>query len=82
VVAKGRDFLALQIRLIASEHGIPIGQRPPLARGLYAAVEVGEEVPPMYYKAVAEVLAYVYQLSGRMAATAERGARASRPHRA
>lgn len=70
VVAKGRDFLALQIRLIASEHGIPIVQRPPLARGLYAAVEVGEEVPPMYYKAVAELLAYVYQLSGRAAATA------------
>jgi flagellar biosynthetic protein FlhB len=67
VVAKGRDFLALQIRLIATEHGIPIVQRPPLARGLYAAVEVGEDVPPMYYRAIAEVLAYVYQLRGRMA---------------
>lgn len=67
LVAKGRNFLALQIRTIAAEHGIPIVQRPPLARGLYAAVEVGEDVPPMYYRAVAEVLAYVYQLRGRVA---------------
>jgi flagellar biosynthetic protein FlhB len=67
VVAKGKDFLALQIRTIAAEHQIPIVQRPPLARGLYAAVEVGEDVPPMYYRAVAEVLAYIYQLRGRVA---------------
>jgi flagellar biosynthetic protein FlhB len=64
-VAKGRDFLALRIRQIASQHGIPIVQRPPLARGLYAAVEVGEEIPPIYYRAVAEILAYVYRLSRR-----------------
>jgi flagellar biosynthetic protein FlhB len=67
VVAKGKDFLALRIRQIAQQHAIPIVQRPPLARGLYAAVEVGEQIPPMFYRAVAEVLAYVYRLSGRAA---------------
>lgn len=66
VVAKGTDFLALRIRQIAALHGIPIVQRPPLARGLFAAVEVGDDVPPMYYKAVAEVLAYVYRIAGRV----------------
>lgn len=65
VVAKGVDFLALRIRQIAQQHGVPVLQRPPLARGLYAAVDVGEDVPPEYYRAVAEVLAYVYQLSNR-----------------
>ena len=67
VVAKGQDFLALRIRQIAQQHGIPLIQRPPLARGLFAAVEVGEQIPPMFYRAVAEVLAYVYRLSGRAA---------------
>jgi flagellar biosynthesis protein FlhB len=67
VVAKGKDFMALQIRQIAALHRIPIVQRPPLARGLFAAVEVGGEVPPLYYRAVAEVLAYVYQIAGRVA---------------
>lgn len=67
VVAKGRDFLALRIRQIAQQHAIPIVQRPPLARGLYATVEVGQEVPPAYYRAIAEVLAYVYQLAGKVA---------------
>jgi flagellar biosynthetic protein FlhB len=67
VQAKGRDLLALRMRQIAQQHSIPVVQRPPLARGLYAACEVGDEVPPAYYRAVAEVLAYVYQLSGRVA---------------
>jgi len=67
VVAKGKDFLAQRIRLVAQEHGVPIVQRPPLARALYAGVDVGREVPPQYYRAVAEVLAYVYQLAGRKA---------------
>lgn len=73
VVAKGKDFLALQIRLVAQQHGVPIVQKPPLARALYAAVEVGQEIPPAYYRAVAELLAYVYQIAGRMPALA-RGA--------
>ena len=67
VLAKGRDLLALRIRQIAQQHGILVVQRPPLARGLYAACEVGDEVPPAYYRAVAEVLAYVYHLSGKVA---------------
>lgn len=67
VVAKGADFVALRIRQLAQQHGIPIVQRPPLARALYAQVEVGREVPPAFYRAVAELLAYVYQISGRAA---------------
>lgn len=67
VVAKGQDFLAQRIREIAQLHGVPVVQRPPLARGLYHGVEVGQEVPPEYYRAVAEVLAYVYQLNGKAA---------------
>lgn len=66
VVAKGTDRLALRIREIAAKHGVPIVQRPPLARALYAACEVGEEIPGPLYKAVAEVLAYVYQISGKV----------------
>jgi flagellar biosynthetic protein FlhB len=65
LVAKGRGWLAERIRQIAAQHRIAIVQRPALARALYASVEVGEEVPPAYYRAVAEILAYVYQLSGR-----------------
>ncbi|MBU0616426.1 MAG: flagellar biosynthesis protein FlhB [Planctomycetes bacterium] len=67
LLAKGKDLLALRIRRIAQEHSVPIVQRPPLARGLYVSCEVGDEVPMAYYRAVAEVLAYVYQLSGRAA---------------
>jgi len=67
LLAKGKDFLALQIRRIAQEQRVPIVQRPPLARALYAAVDVGAEVPPQFYRAVAEVLAYVYRLTGRAA---------------
>ena len=67
VVAKGKDFLALRIRQIAQHNRIPVIQRPPLARGLFAACEVGDSIPPTYYRAVAEVLAYVYQLTHRVA---------------
>mgnify|MGYP001192676310 CR=1 FL=1 len=67
VIAKGADFLALQIRNIAASHGVPIVERPPLARALYYNVEIGREVPHEQYEAVAEVLAYVYRLEGRKA---------------
>jgi flagellar biosynthetic protein FlhB len=67
LLAKGKDLLALRIRTIAQQHRVPIVQRPPLARGLYASCDVGDEIPVTYYRAVAEVLAYVYQLSGRAA---------------
>jgi len=70
VIAKGQDLLALRIRQIAQQHGIPIVHRPPLARALYYAVEVGQEIPPAFYRAVAEVLAYVYRITGRVPAAA------------
>lgn len=67
VLAKGKDLLAARIRQVAQQNRIPIVERPPLARALYAAVDVGQEIPPAFYRAVAEVLAYVYQLSRKVA---------------
>lgn len=64
VIAKGADYLALRMRQIAIVHEIPIIERKPLARALYGGVDVGQEVPPEHYAAVAEILAYVYRLSG------------------
>jgi flagellar biosynthesis protein FlhB len=66
LVAKGADYMALQIRLIATAHGVPIVERKPLARAIYRSVEVGEEIPADQYEAIAEVLAYVYRLEGRL----------------
>jgi flagellar biosynthetic protein FlhB len=68
VTAKGADFLALRIRQIAAANGVPIVERKELARALYRTVEVGQEIPPDHYAAVAEILAYVYRLSGRRSA--------------
>ncbi|HYP09256.1 MAG TPA: EscU/YscU/HrcU family type III secretion system export apparatus switch protein [Bryobacteraceae bacterium] len=65
VVAKGKNFLALRIRQKAVESGVPIIENPPLARGLYTAAEVGQEIPAEFFRAVAEVLAYIYRLMGR-----------------
>ncbi|HHN78261.1 MAG TPA: EscU/YscU/HrcU family type III secretion system export apparatus switch protein [Phycisphaerales bacterium] len=62
VVAKGADLLAFQIRQIAEQHGVPIVERPPLARALYHGTEVGQQIAPEHYAAVAELLAYVYRL--------------------
>jgi flagellar biosynthesis protein FlhB len=67
VVAKGADELAFRIREIAVANGVPMVERPPLARGLYWGVEVGQEIRPQFYEAVAEVLAYVYRLKGKAA---------------
>lgn len=64
VVAKGADYLAMRIRQIALQNGIPIVERKPLARALYKEVAVNQEVPPAFYKAVAEILAYVYRMAG------------------
>ncbi len=64
VVAKGADQMALRIRETAMEHGVPIVERKELARALYAGVEVGQAVPSALYKAVAEIIAYVYRLKG------------------
>ncbi len=62
VIAKGADYLAMQIREKAKEHGIELVENKPLARMLYANVDVGAEIPPELYQAVAEVLAFVYSL--------------------
>jgi flagellar biosynthetic protein FlhB len=67
MVAKGADFLALRIRQIALINGIPIVERPPLARALCRRVEVGQEIPPEFYHEVAAILAHVYRLSGAAA---------------
>jgi len=70
LVAKGVDVVAERIRAIAREHDVPIVENPPLARGLFRRVEIGSEVPGEFYAAVAEVLAYVYQISRRRRAYA------------
>jgi flagellar biosynthetic protein FlhB len=65
LVAKGVDALALRIRALASDHGVPVVENPPLARALHAAVELGAEIPPDHYRAVAEVIGYVMRLRRR-----------------
>ncbi|MFN8685912.1 MAG: flagellar biosynthesis protein FlhB [Acidobacteriota bacterium] len=68
VLAKGVDHTALRIRKIALEKEIPIIENPPLAQALYKSVEAGQEIPLHLYRAVAEVLAYVYRILGRSSA--------------
>jgi flagellar biosynthetic protein FlhB len=65
VVAKGQGLIAARIRELAIEHGIPILERKPLARALYKMCNVGQEVPEQFFSAIAEILAYVYELNGR-----------------
>jgi flagellar biosynthetic protein FlhB len=67
-VAKGVDALALRIREVATEHGVPIVENPPLARALHATVELDEAIPPEHYKAVAQGIGYVMRLSGKLRA--------------
>lgn len=62
VVAKGRDLVALQIRSVALEHGIPVVSAPPLARAIYHSTELQQRIPTGLFVAVAQVLAYAYQL--------------------
>jgi flagellar biosynthetic protein FlhB len=62
VIAKGLDEMAMQIRLVASSHRIPTVEAPPLARALYATTQIDREIPSSLYVAVAQVLAYVFQL--------------------
>jgi len=66
LIAKGVDELALRIREKGDELDIPIVENPPLARALYAAVDLDEEIPAEHYNAVAEIIGYVYRLKGRM----------------
>ena len=70
VVAKGQDFVAQRIREVAAEHEVPLFEAPPLARALYFMVKVGQEIPNDLYRAVAQVLAYIYQLKN-LAPTAQ-----------
>jgi flagellar biosynthetic protein FlhB len=63
VVAKGKNYLALRIRQRALENNIPLVENPPLAQALYKGVDVGKEIPAHLYRAVAEVLAYIYRLT-------------------
>ncbi len=67
VVAKGADLMALKIREVANEHGVPIFEAPPLARALYASAEIGDEIAERLYVAVAQVLTYIYQLDAYVA---------------
>jgi flagellar biosynthetic protein FlhB len=65
VVAKGVELLALKIREIAGQNNVPIVENPPLARSLYATVDIDEAVKPEHYKAVAQVIGYVMRLKGK-----------------
>jgi flagellar biosynthetic protein FlhB len=69
-VAKGMDAVALKIRALAEEHGVPIIEDPPLARALYAAVELDDYIPPAHYEAVAKLIGFIMQSSARVAAKA------------
>jgi flagellar biosynthetic protein FlhB len=64
VVAKGKNYLAARIRKLAIANQVPIIENPPLAQALYKSVEVGQEIPSHLYRAVAEILAYIYRLMG------------------
>jgi flagellar biosynthetic protein FlhB len=69
VVAKGMNLIAQRIREIAGENGVPLLEAPPLARALYSNTEIGDQIPAQLYTAVAEVMAYVYQLNQFASAT-------------
>ena len=63
VTAKGARLIAEKIKKAAREAGVPVIENRPLAQTLYKTIDVGEEIPPKLYQAVAEILAYVYQLN-------------------
>lgn len=65
VLAKGVDHLALKIRSVADLHEIPIVENPPLAQALYKGTDIGQQIPVELYRAVAEILAYIYRLRQR-----------------
>ena len=66
VIAKGHDYMALRIKDVAKKHRIVTMENKPLARALYSQVEIGQPIPEELFKAVAEVLAYVYKLQGKV----------------
>ncbi|MEI3211097.1 MAG: EscU/YscU/HrcU family type III secretion system export apparatus switch protein [Lachnospiraceae bacterium] len=65
VIAKGEDLLAAKIKEVARENNVEIVENKPLARMLYANVDIGGLIPPELYQSVAEVLAFVYHLKGK-----------------
>jgi flagellar biosynthetic protein FlhB len=71
IVAKGMDVVAARIREVAREAGVPMVANPPLARALYP-LPLDKEIPPEHFKAVAELIAYVWKLNGRMQAANRR----------
>jgi flagellar biosynthetic protein FlhB len=75
VIAKGRDFLAQEIKEVARWHEIPILENPPLAQALYRTVEVGRPIPAALYAAVAEILAFVFRAQARARQQAKQGPR-------
>jgi flagellar biosynthetic protein FlhB len=66
LVAKGTDLVALKIRELAEENDVPIVENPPVARALYATVEIDAEIPPDQYRAVAEIISFVFKLKRRV----------------
>jgi flagellar biosynthetic protein FlhB len=64
-VAKGMDAIALKIRSVAKDNDVPIVENPPLARALYASVEIDEAIPNDHFKAVAQVIGYVMRLKDK-----------------
>jgi flagellar biosynthetic protein FlhB len=66
IIAKGQDYIALKIKQVAAEHGIVTMENKPLARALYEQVEIGQTIPEDLFQAVAEILAYVYRLKGKV----------------
>ncbi len=67
LVAKGADLVAFRIRELAKANNVPLVENAPLARTLYAAVDLDQEIPPEHYQAVAQVISYVYKLKGKTA---------------
>jgi flagellar biosynthetic protein FlhB len=65
VVAMGMDRIALKIKEIAREHDIPLVENPPLARALYASADLDKEIPAEHYRAVAEIISYVFKLKNK-----------------
>lgn len=66
VIAKGTRLMAERIKEVAKEHQIPIVENKPLAQALFSGVEIGQEIPLVFYKAIAEILAYVYRLKNKV----------------
>jgi flagellar biosynthetic protein FlhB len=66
VIAKGTRLMAERIKEVAKEHQIPIVENKPLAQALFSSVEIGQEIPLVFYKAIAEILAYVYRLKNKV----------------